>query len=156
VQLLVYDSTLWSQIKATAEGSSQIVAIICYVSSRVTEPVPSSKPFMYHLSGTSKAQHIRKPEATIYEYPATSSRLFAFPGQKAFSHSSEAVSHTRNLGFVKKLIGGPYFDLEAIWEEHTYYEFENRSVAKTMGTMVQEPYVNHIPTVSSPHPTPRT
>jgi hypothetical protein len=28
------------------------------------------------------------------------------------------------------------FDLEAIWEEHTYFEFEMRSVAKTMGTMV--------------------
>ena len=28
------------------------------------------------------------------------------------------------------------FDLEAIWEEHTYFEFEVRSVAKTMGTMV--------------------
>lgn len=43
---------------------------------------------------------------------------------------------------------GPYFDLEAIWDEHTYYEFDNRSVECTMGTMVQEPYVNHIPTVS--------
>lgn len=44
-------------------------------------------------------------------------------------------------------MNGPYFDLEAIWDEHTYYEFEARDVAKTMSTMVQEPYVNHIPTV---------
>ena len=43
---------------------------------------------------------------------------------------------------------GPYFDLETIWEEHTYYEFADRSVEHTMATMVQEPYVNHVPTVS--------
>lgn len=45
-------------------------------------------------------------------------------------------------------MGGPYFDLEVIWDEHTYYEFDDRSVECTMATMVQEPYVNHIPTVS--------
>lgn len=50
-------------------------------------------------------------------------------------------------------MNGPYFDLETIWDEHTYFEFENRSVEWTMSTMVQEPYVNHIPTVSPfPHP----
>jgi carboxymethylenebutenolidase len=38
--------------------------------------------------------------------------------------------------------------LEEIWEEHTYYEFADRSVEHTMSTMVQEPYVNHVPTVS--------
>lgn len=48
---------------------------------------------------------------------------------------------------LKKYIRGADFDLEAIWEEHTYFEFADRSAAKTMGTMVQEPYVNHVPTV---------
>ena len=45
-------------------------------------------------------------------------------------------------------MGGPCFDLEAIWEEHTLYEFGERAVEKTMSTMVQEPYVNHIPTMT--------
>ena len=49
---------------------------------------------------------------------------------------------------MKPLLGGPYFDLEAIWDEHTKYEFEDRSVDKTMATMVDEPYVNHIPTLT--------
>ena len=53
---------------------------------------------------------------------------------------------------LKKYIRGADFDLEAIWEEHTYFEFADRSAAKTMGTMVQEPYVNHVPTVSPPYP----
>lgn len=46
-------------------------------------------------------------------------------------------------------MNGPYFDLEDIWDEHTYYEFADRSVEHTMSTMVQEPYVNHVPTVSA-------
>jgi hypothetical protein len=37
---------------------------------------------------------------------------------------------------VRKHLGGPKFDLEKIWDEHTYFEFEVRSVAKTMATMV--------------------
>ena len=45
-------------------------------------------------------------------------------------------------------MGGPYFDLEAIWDEHTRYEFADRSVEETMATMVDEPYVNHIPTLT--------
>jgi hypothetical protein len=45
-------------------------------------------------------------------------------------------------------MGGPYFDLEAIWDEHTRYEFADRSVEETMATMVDEPYVNHVPTLT--------
>ena len=39
-------------------------------------------------------------------------------------------------------------DLEAIWEAHCRYEFETRDVDATMATMVAEPYVNHIPTMT--------
>jgi carboxymethylenebutenolidase len=67
----------------------------------------------------------------------------------AFDYA-EAISHTRNLTFLKRYGRGADFDLEAIWEEHCYFEFNDRSVAKAMGTMVQEPYVNHFPTISIP------
>jgi carboxymethylenebutenolidase len=73
--------------------------------------------------------------------------LFATPFTADFLYHADSVAHTRTLSFLKPLMDGPYFDLEAIWDEHTYYEFENRSVECTMNTMVQEPYVNHIPTV---------
>ncbi|KAF8192418.1 hypothetical protein BJ912DRAFT_1021735 [Pholiota molesta] len=65
-----------------------------------------------------------------------------------YAPGSAAIAHSRTLVFLRKWLGGPFFDLEAIWDEHTYYEFEARSVAKTMGTMVAEPYVNHVPTVT--------
>jgi carboxymethylenebutenolidase len=42
----------------------------------------------------------------------------------------------------------PEHDLERLWEAHCRYEFETRDVDATMDTMVAEPYVNHIPTMT--------
>lgn len=39
-------------------------------------------------------------------------------------------------------------DLAALWEAHCRYEFDTRDVDATMATMVAEPYVNHIPTMT--------
>ncbi|HVC45397.1 MAG TPA: hypothetical protein VND20_11320 [Candidatus Binataceae bacterium] len=43
---------------------------------------------------------------------------------------------------------GPRYDLEALWEQHTAFEFGQRDAAATMATMVAEPYVNHVPTMT--------
>ena len=43
---------------------------------------------------------------------------------------------------------GPHFDLSKLWDEHTLHEFGTRDVAATMATMVDEPYVNHVPTMT--------
>lgn len=105
---------------------------------------------LQHLAGASpagKSLERADSDLTRHWYPISKSFRFALPFQDDFRYSTEAVSHTRNLSFLKPLMDGPYFDLETIWDEHTYYEFEDRSVERTMSTMVQEPYVNHIPTV---------
>jgi carboxymethylenebutenolidase len=39
-------------------------------------------------------------------------------------------------------------DLEALWEAHCRCEFETKDVDAAMATMVPEPYVNHIPTMT--------
>lgn len=39
-------------------------------------------------------------------------------------------------------------DLSTLWDEHCRYEFGERDVDATMSTMVAEPYVNHIPTMT--------
>lgn len=84
----------------------------------------------------------------IYRYPEVASASFIIPSHKDFSAASAAVAHTRCLSFLKKELDGPWFDLEEIWDEHTKFEFDERSVENTMSTMVQEPYVNHIPTMT--------
>lgn len=40
------------------------------------------------------------------------------------------------------------YDLAALWEAHCRFEFDARDVDATMSTMVGEPYVNHIPTMT--------
>jgi carboxymethylenebutenolidase len=42
----------------------------------------------------------------------------------------------------------PEHDLVALWEAHCRCEFETRDVDATMATMVAEPYVNHVPTMT--------
>ncbi len=42
----------------------------------------------------------------------------------------------------------PDHDLVALWEAHCRYEFETRDIDATMATMVAEPYVNHVPTLT--------
>lgn len=39
-------------------------------------------------------------------------------------------------------------DLVALWEAHCRCEFETRDGDATMATMVDEPYVNHVPTMT--------
>ncbi|HEX4583166.1 MAG TPA: nuclear transport factor 2 family protein [Acidobacteriaceae bacterium] len=39
-------------------------------------------------------------------------------------------------------------DLASLWETHCRYEFETRDVNATMATMVPQPYVNHVPTMT--------
>jgi carboxymethylenebutenolidase len=73
---------------------------------------------------------------------------WVLPADDNYHKRSAGIAHTRSLGFLKKQLDGPWFDLEAVWEEHTKYEFGERDVAKTMATMVDQPYVNHIPTMT--------
>lgn len=101
-----------------------------------------------HLAGSASSSQDNPNDTKVYLYPREKSYLFATPFQDSFHYWAEAQSHTRSLTFLKAALGGPYFDLEAIWDEHTDYEFSNRSVEHTMSTMVQEPYVNHVPSVS--------
>lgn len=103
---------------------------------------------LLHASSSRRDNYTENEKQTTYFYPDVVSSGFIVPGHPHFKISTAGVAHTRSLTFIKEAIGGPYFDLEKIWEEHTYFEFGERNVEKTMATMVQEPYVNHIPTVS--------
>ncbi len=40
------------------------------------------------------------------------------------------------------------YDLAALWEEHTKYEFTTPDVEATLATMVEDAYVNHVPVMT--------
>lgn len=149
IGLVCYDAQVWNLISPILKVTSPIMGAVCYAgaSSDILD-VPVHIPSLLHLSGKAKSKLPRSTALTAYDYPFAKSQHFAVPFTTNFDYAAEAVSHTRNLTFLKKLMNSPIFDLEAIWDEHTYHEFESRSVDHTMATMVQEPYVNHIPTTT--------
>ncbi|KAL4925990.1 uncharacterized protein BDV17DRAFT_299919 [Aspergillus undulatus] len=148
VGLIVYGAGLWRKVQySPALGEITAAAIYATVSD-FAETATSTIPTIQHLAGRASTKLLRERATMQYGYPKMETDLFGLPGHAQFDYASEAVSHTRNLQFFKKHMDGPYFDLEAIWEEHQYFEFAHRSVEHTMSTMVQEPYVNHIPTMT--------
>ncbi|KAF2498322.1 carboxymethylenebutenolidase [Lophium mytilinum] len=104
-------------------------------------------PTLAHYSA-SKSSTINPTTTTKHHIYPSADPHFILPSHPDHHPSSAALSHTRTLAFLKPLLHGPYFDLEAIWDEHMRYEFGARSVEQTMATMVDEPYVNHIPTLT--------
>ena len=42
----------------------------------------------------------------------------------------------------------PQQDLKGIWQEHTKHEFVTRDTESTLATMVEDAYVNHVPTLT--------
>ncbi|KAI1505114.1 hypothetical protein F5X99DRAFT_416203 [Biscogniauxia marginata] len=136
------------RLKSAYDAASNIVASVSFS----PEWDLSSKPALLHLAGAPPPPLANPNPSTTqtHHYPtAAPSPSFVLPRTPHFSHGAASVSHTRTLSFLKPVLGGPYFDLEAVWDEHTSHEFgDGRSVARTMATMVDEPYVNHVPTLA--------
>ncbi|THZ29656.1 hypothetical protein D6C91_01454 [Aureobasidium pullulans] len=145
IGLIAYLVACSPEIVMSLETSKDIASIVVYGSSEIE----TTKPTLFHKPGNPPMpiqKDLEKKNKTYY-YPKVEP-LFVLPSHKSFHASSASVSHSRTLSFLKPILGGPWFDLEEIWEEHTLYEFGERAVEKTMSTMVQEPYVNHIPTIT--------
>ena len=72
---------------------------------------------------------------------------FAIPRRPSFDKRVDSLAHGRALGLLRRVLG-PHYDLVALFEEHVRHEFETRDVDATMATMIDEPYVNHVPTLA--------
>ena len=72
---------------------------------------------------------------------------FAIPHREPFHKRADSLAHSRVLGLLRRVLG-PHYDLVALFEAHVRHEFETRDVDATMETMIDEPYVNHVPTLA--------
>lgn len=87
-----------------------------------------------------------KPNVEIHTYQGAG-HSFAAVGRTEFDKPATMMAHSRSIALFRRVMG-PNYNLSALWDKHCEYEFGHRDVAKTMGTMVAEPYVNHIPTMT--------
>ncbi len=101
-------------------------------------PPPARAAIVEKLAGRANVE--------LHVYPATD-HAFARIGGAHYDKAAALMAHQRSVTALRRAIG-PDFDLSALWDKHCEYEFGTRNVDDTMSTMVAEPYVNHIPTMT--------
>ena len=79
-------------------------------------------------------------------YPACG-HGFAERAHPNYDKPATMMAYSRSLALLRRVLG-PVYDLSQLWDAHTLHEFASRDVDATMATMVAQPYVNHIPTMT--------
>lgn len=126
----------------------KLCALVAYYPTKlpkVTTGFPPSLHVQIHLAST---QNIVTPAPglTSYIYPR-SEVGFAEEDLDEYDKVSAGLAWSRVLGCVRKGFGIDV-NLERVWEEHVALEFATKDADATMATMVKEPYVNHVPTLT--------
>jgi carboxymethylenebutenolidase len=129
------------------------VAILDYPAEAVTPQCPTQ----IHLGA---ADHMCPPEAAallrerfagspqvkVHSYEGADHAFFN-PFREEYAHLASELALTHTLELLRPLMG-PHYDLAALWEQHAYFEFGLRDADRTIETMVENPYVNHVPTMT--------
>ncbi len=87
--------------------------------------------------------------AEFYVY-AEAQHGFNCDQRASFCPFAAQLARSRSIGLLRSTIG-PRYDLGALWDRHCALEFTERAADATMATMVDEPYVNHIPVLTGGH-----
>jgi carboxymethylenebutenolidase len=141
-------------------ASRAIDALVIYApapSAGFDEAGSSCCPVALHVAGAASssetaalaARHPRtaaQPPLRIHEYPDCTSGFFD-PLQADFDAHAAAVAHSRTLAILRPALG-PNYDLARLFQHHLRQEFVEHDADATMETMVDAPYVNHVPTLT--------
>jgi carboxymethylenebutenolidase len=92
------------------------------------------------------------PLVTIHDYPGQD-HAFARTGGEHFDQVAAELANLRSFEFFAlhlTLCGSTSRRqrLSDLWEEHIKYEFETHDTERTLDTMVDDAYVNHIPVLT--------
>lgn len=114
-------------------------------------------PFGLHLAGedqfsTEAASATIRAAVDGHEYVSIdvyegAPHSFANPHRSGYDRRAADLGHARMIEILRATMG-PHYDLNALWDEHLRLEFDAKDAGATMATMVPEPYVNHIPTMT--------
>ncbi|MCJ1313955.1 hypothetical protein MMC25_007635 [Agyrium rufum] len=126
----------------TAESIPKPCAFVAFYPTKLPDVAPKS--ILFHLAADASVESTA--ELAHYVYQETKPG-FAERTRDTYSKLHERLAWTRSLEAVRQGFGIKV-DLEKVWEEHLALEFAVKDADATMATMVPEPYVNHIPTLT--------
>ena len=116
-----------------------------------------SCPIVCHFGGSNRDRHLEDPKTLQSKFKRKDgSRIyiweegapgFADPENANFNPRADDLAHTRTLELIRRVVG-PYYDFVSLFAEHVHHEFTTKDVDATMATMIEEPYVNHVPTLA--------
>ena len=86
-------------------------------------------------------------DVEIYVYPNVDHAFYNHSREAVYDRPASKMAHSRTIAAMHRVMG-PHFNLEALWDDHLKYEFDTRNTQDTLDTMVGEPYVNHVPTMT--------
>jgi carboxymethylenebutenolidase len=92
------------------------------------------------------------PHVTLYDY-AGQNHAFARIGGEHYHAASAELANLRSVEFFVRHLGGVNAGaasarLSTIWDAHVKFEFATRDTEATLGTMVEDAYVNHVPVLT--------
>ena len=117
-----------------------------------------SCPLALHLAGLDKycppaaAAQIQAalapdPRVTLHRYP-NSDHAFARKGGSHYDSAAAELADLRTIDFFVRTLSVKPHSFESLWAEHIEHEFRTRSTEKTLATMVEDAYVNHVPVLT--------
>lgn len=120
-------------------------ALIAYYPTAITNPKIKFPPSLHNITHLAASQNFA-PAFPSYTYEGVQPG-FAEHDLDEYDRTASSISWSRTLGVLRAAFRISV-DLERVWEEHMALEFETKDAAATMRTMVAEPYVNHVPTLT--------
>ncbi|EIM79786.1 uncharacterized protein STEHIDRAFT_135598 [Stereum hirsutum FP-91666 SS1] len=148
----------FSAISSIVSENPKLVCIAAYISlGSNLSTVSTSFPTLFHISSPDAeappSDAISAKADTTSQtatYPSTSSPFFVLPNSSSYDPGNASLAHTTALVFFRKHLGGPNFDIAAIWEEHIPTSSLPRGLWRELWGQwwYAEPYVNHVPTMT--------
>jgi len=128
-----------------------------YIEKNLGEAKKIKGPLLLHFAGNDRfvppaaVAKIQKALGKLadfesYVYPGTD-HAFNCKERSSYNRPASSLAYSRSIAFLRRAIG-PRYNLSDLWDQHCLYEFGTRDVDATMRTMVDNPYVNHIPTMT--------
>lgn len=128
---------------AVLDLPEEATAIKCPTRIHLGETDPMCPP---EAAAAIRERFAKNNRVKVHSYPDAGHAFFN-PHRQEFNNLASEAALTRSLELIRPLMG-PHYDLEAAWEEHAYYEFGLRDADKTIATMNDMPYVNHVPSMT--------